>query len=147
MRALVQRVSEASVRVDGECVGAIDHGMLVLLGVGPDDTEKTVDALLHRLLHYRIFADDAGRMNNNVQQEQGSLLIVSQFTLMADTAKGLRPGFSAAAKPELAEYLYEYLVQQAREQYQPDKVQTGRFAADMQVALVNDGPVTFMLEA
>lgn len=146
MRALVQRVSEAQVAVDGSTVGAIDHGWLVLLGVGREDSRRTADALLHKLLHYRAFADDNGKMNLNVQQVGGGLLIVSQFTLMADTGKGLRPGFSAAAPPALAQELYDYFVARAGDTYQPDKIATGRFAADMQVSLVNDGPVTFMLE-
>lgn len=146
MRALIQRVSEASVRVDGKLAGAIDQGLLVLLGVGPDDNQHSADALLHKLLHLRVFADDNGKMNLNVQQVQGSLLLVSQFTLMADTRKGMRPGFSSAAPPAQAEALYDYLVGQARRVYAADKIATGIFAADMQVSLVNDGPVTFMLE-
>lgn len=146
MRALIQRVSEAGVSVGDKTVGDIDHGWLVLLGVGPNDTRETADALLHKLLHYRAFADNNGKMNLNVQQVGGGLLIVSQFTLMADTARGLRPGFSNAAQPALAEELYDYFVEQARACYPDGKVATGIFAADMQVSLVNDGPVTFLLQ-
>ena len=146
MRALIQRVKQASVAVDGKIIGEIDRGLLVLLGVGHNDSEAVADKLLHKVLHYRIFADAEGKMNNNVQQAEGGLLIVSQFTLMADTAKGLRPGFSTAAKPDKAEALYNYFSQQAEKSYQTEKIQTGQFAADMQVSLLNDGPVTFMLE-
>ncbi len=146
MKALIQRVKQASVAVDGKVIGEIDGGLLVLLGVGHDDSEAIADKLLHKVLHYRIFADAEDKMNNNVQQAEGGLLIVSQFTLMADTAKGLRPGFSTAAAPDKAEALYNYFVQQAKNSYQEERIYTGQFAADMQVSLVNDGPVTFMLE-
>jgi len=144
MRALIQRVSEARVDVAGETVGAIDRGLLVLLGVEKGDTREQVEKLVHKVLHYRVFADEQGKMNCNVQQVGGSLLVVSQFTLAADTQKGLRPSFSSAAAPELAEALYEhFLAALLREQA---RVETGIFAADMQVHLVNDGPVTFLLE-
>lgn len=146
MRALIQRVKQASVTVNGGMTGAIDHGLLVLLGVAATDDRTVADKLLHKLLHYRIFSDDSGKMNLNLQQVNGGLLLVSQFTLMADTSKGLRPGFSQGAHPDLARELYDYVVQQAALQYLPERVQTGIFAADMQVALVNDGPVTFLLE-
>lgn len=132
--------------VDGQIVGAIEQGLLVFLGVAAEDNQAVADKLLHKVLHYRVFADADDKMNLNVQQIQGSLLIVSQFTLMADTQKGLRPSFSQGANPVLANDLYQYFVQQARVTYQADKVATGIFAADMQVALLNDGPVTFLLE-
>lgn len=143
MKALIQRVKHAQVEVDGETTGQIDHGILVLLGVEKDDTQEHADKLLQKLLKYRIFADKDGKMNLNVQQVSGALLVVSQFTLVADTRKGTRPGFSKGASPELGEELYDYFVAQARPHIQTE---TGRFAADMQVSLQNDGPVTFMLE-
>lgn len=146
MRALIQRVKHASVVVDGETIGDIQHGLLVLLGVGHEDDEAKADKLLHKVLNYRIFADENDKMNNNLMQAQGGLLIVSQFTLMAETHKGLRPGFSTAAKPDQANALYEYFVAQARQQYADGLIQTGSFGADMQVSLQNDGPVTFMLD-
>ncbi|MDT8893495.1 D-aminoacyl-tRNA deacylase [Halomonas sp. I1] len=145
MKALIQRVNHASVSVDDECVGAIEHGLLALIGVEREDDEARADRLLHKLLHYRVFADDAGRMNHNLQQAQGGLLLISQFTLAADTRKGLRPGFSSAAPPDDGERLFHYLVERARNAW--PHVATGRFGADMQVSLVNDGPVTFLLES
>lgn len=146
MKALIQRVKHAHVTVDEKTVGEINQGLVVLLGVGPDDTKQTADKLLHKILHYRMFADASGKMNANVKDINGQLLIVSQFTLMAQTHKGLRPGFSTAAKPDFAKSLYEYFVAQAKEQYQQQAIAQGIFAADMQVSLQNDGPVTFMLE-
>ena len=143
MIALIQRVSQASVAVAGETVGAIQQGLLVLLGVEHGDTQAIADKLLHKVLHYRVFADDAQRMNLNVQQAGGQLLIVSQFTLAAHTQKGLRPDFAGAAKPDVARALYDYFCAQAAAQI---ATQTGVFAADMQVSLVNDGPVTFWLQ-
>ena len=144
MKGLLQRVSEARVEVAGEVVGAIDQGLLVLVGVEPQDDRASADRLLHRLLNYRVFADAEGRMNCSVQDVQGGLLLVSQFTLAADTRKGLRPGFSTAAPPQQAEALFDYLLAQARTAW--PRVETGRFGADMQVHLVNDGPVTILLE-
>lgn len=144
MRALIQRVSQAKVEVADMLVGAIEHGLLVLLGVERDDDEVVADKMLHKLLHYRLFSDDAGKMNLNVQQVGGGLLIVSQFTLAADTRKGLRPGFSTAAEPQKAEQLYGYLLEQAKKSKLD--IASGEFAADMQVHLINDGPVTFLLE-
>ena len=143
MKALIQRVSEASVKVEGELIGEISKGILVLLGVERDDDSNDVDKLLHKVSHYRIFPDEAGKMNLNVEQAGGQLLVVSQFTLAAETHKGLRPGFSSAAAPELAETLYEEFVEKAKQQGLG--VATGQFAADMKVALINDGPVTFWL--
>jgi D-tyrosyl-tRNA(Tyr) deacylase len=144
VKALIQRVTTASVTVEGQVIGAIDHGLMALIGVEKGDSEANADKLLHKLLHYRVFSDEAGKMNHNLQQAQGGLLLVSQFTLAADTRKGLRPGFSSAAPPEEGERLFDYLVARAQQAGPP--VATGQFGADMQVALVNDGPVTFMLE-
>jgi D-tyrosyl-tRNA(Tyr) deacylase len=143
MKALIQRVKHAKVEVSGEITGEIDQGVLVLLGVEKNDTKELADKLLNKLIAYRIFADEAGKMNLNVQQIKGSLLVVSQFTLVADTQKGTRPGFSKGASPELGETLYDYFVAKSHELI---PTQTGRFGADMQVSLQNDGPVTFMLE-
>ncbi len=144
MKALIQRVSSASVDVAGERIGEINHGLLVLLGVERTDSELQADKLLHKVLGYRVFADQDGKMNLNVQQSEGGLLLVSQFTLVADTRKGMRPGFSAGATPAEGERLYNYFVEQARQQHH--EVATGQFGADMKVSLLNDGPVTFMLE-
>ncbi|WP_341708521.1 D-aminoacyl-tRNA deacylase [Halopseudomonas sp.] len=144
MKGLLQRVRQARVEVDSEIVGAIDQGLLVLVGIEPQDTEASADKLLKRLLEYRVFTDADGRMNDSLTDVQGGLLLVSQFTLAADTRKGRRPGFSTAAPPDRAEALFNYLVTQACALH--PQVATGRFGADMQVHLVNDGPVTFMLE-
>ncbi|WNK20430.1 D-aminoacyl-tRNA deacylase [Halomonas piscis] len=149
MKALIQRVRRASVEIDDNdgrrTAGSIDSGLLALIGVEKDDDEKSADRLLHKLVHYRVFGDAEGKMNLNVQQAGGGLLLVSQFTLAADTRKGLRPSFSSAAPPADGERLFHYLVEQARTHSLP--VATGEFGADMQVALVNDGPVTFLLES
>jgi D-tyrosyl-tRNA(Tyr) deacylase len=145
MKALIQRVSEASVKVEGQTISAIEQGLVVLLGVEKSDSALDVDKLLHKVSHYRIFSDADDKMNLNVQQINGSLLIVSQFTLAADTKKGLRPGFSTAAVPVLAEALYEEFVAKAKKQ--EITIGTGQFGADMQVALINDGPVTFWLSS
>lgn len=144
MIALIQRVSEACVRVDGEITGQIGPGLLVLLGVEREDTEQKADRLCERVLGYRIFSDENDKMNLNVQQAGGSVLVVSQFTLAADTSRGMRPGFSHGAAPEQANKLYEYFVERCRTQGM--QTETGRFAADMKVSLVNDGPVTFWLQ-
>ncbi len=148
MKALIQRVSRASVEIDDEAgrrtAGAIDAGLLALIGVEKEDNEASADKLLHKLLHYRVFSDAEGKMNLNVQQAGGGLLLVSQFTLAADTRKGLRPSFSSAAPPVDGERLFDYLVAQAHTHSLP--VATGEFGANMQVSLVNDGPVTFLLE-
>ncbi|UTW02529.1 D-tyrosyl-tRNA(Tyr) deacylase [Amphritea atlantica] len=145
MKALIQRVQTASVNIAGERHSEIGPGILLLLGVEKTDSQASADKLLQKILNYRIFSDSEGKMNLNLQQQGGGLLIVSQFTLVADTAKGLRPGFSKGATPEQGEALYEYFVSQARSRH-PD-VATGHFGADMQVSLINDGPVTFLLEA
>lgn len=144
MKALIQRVRSASVDVGGETIGAIDQGLLILLGVAASDNEQTVVKLMDKCLKYRVFSDEAGRMNHSVQDVGGSVLLVSQFTLCADTARGLRPGFSHAAEPALAKSLYEQSLAYIRSVL--GHVETGQFGADMQVSLVNDGPVTFMLE-
>ncbi|MGE6168882.1 D-aminoacyl-tRNA deacylase [Aeromonas media] len=144
MIALIQRVSEASVTVEGEVTGAIGQGLLVLLGVEQGDDEAKADKLLHKVSGYRIFSDAEGKMNLNVGQVGGSLLVVSQFTLAADTGKGMRPSFSGGAHPSDAERLYDYFVARARESCVP--TETGRFADDMKVRLLNDGPVTFWLQ-
>ena len=143
MIALIQRVRQASVAVQGETVGQIGGGLLVLLGVERDDTPEKADKLLRKVLAYRVFADEAQRMNLNVQQAGGQLLIVSQFTLAAHTQKGLRPDFAGAAKPDVARELYDYFCAQSAARI---ATQTGEFAADMQGSLVNDGPVTFWLQ-
>jgi D-tyrosyl-tRNA(Tyr) deacylase len=144
MIALLQRVLEASVRVDGSVIGSIGPGVLALIGVRPNDTPDAARRLLDRLLRYRIFADERGKMNLDLRQIEGGLLLVPQFTLAADTGRGLRPSFSGAAPPGQARSLYDAMVSAARLQY--PKVECGLFGADMQVSLVNDGPVTFWLE-
>ena len=144
MKALIQRVSTASVTVAGETVGKIERGLLVFLGVEKPDTQIIAQKLLSKVLRYRVFNDAAGHMNLDVAQVDGSLLIVSQFTLAADTQKGLRPSFSSAMPPSNAEVLYEFFVAEAALVL---PVATGRFGADMKVRLVNDGPVTFLLSA
>lgn len=144
MIGLLQRVNEARVEVGGETVGAIGAGLMVLVGIQRDDTQREAERLLERLLGYRVFEDDTGRMNRSVSQTSGGLLLVPQFTLPADTRKGTRPSFTPAAAPDIATALFDYLVERATAQHQ--SVQTGRFGAYMQVSLVNDGPVTFWLE-
>ena len=144
MKALIQRVSAASVTVAGETVGEIEHGLLIFLGLDKSDTQMIAQKLLSKILRYRVFNDAAGHMNLDVAKVSGSLLIVSQFTLAADTQKGLRPSFSSAMPPKEAEALYDFFVAEAALE---QSVATGRFGADMQVSLVNDGPVTFLLSA
>ena len=144
MIGLIQRVSHASVEVDGRSTGAIERGLLVLVGVQKHDDESRAERLLERLLGYRVFADETGKMNLSVRDIGGGLLLVPQFTLAADTQKGMRPSFSSAAPPQEGKRLFEYLVQRAKGQY--PNVATGVFGADMLVSLVNDGPVTFWLE-
>lgn len=145
MQALLQRVREAAVHIDGAETGRIDAGLLVFLGLEPGDDESRGQALIERLLKYRIFADDAGRMNRSLRDSGGGLLLISQFTLAADTSRGLRPGFSTAMAPPQAEPLFERLYRYAEMQH--PIVAGGRFGADMQVSLVNDGPVTFLLKS
>ena len=144
MKALIQRVNQASVSVGGVVVGSIAQGVLVFLGVEKQDDEVAADKLLKKILNYRIFSDEDDKMNLSVLDVNGGVLLVSQFTLVADTQKGLRPSFSSAAKPADAERLYNYTVGSASKL--TENVQQGVFAADMKVSLLNDGPVTFMLE-
>lgn len=146
MLALIQRVTEASVRVDGEVIGAVGPGLLALVGVEPGDGDAQVARMAERLLGYRVFADEAGRMNRGLFDTGAGLLLVSQFTLAADTRSGMRPGFSTAAAPELAEPVFNRLVATCRSRH-VGAVETGRFGAHMVVSLVNDGPVTFLLRA
>ena len=158
MRALLQRVSHASVKVDEEVVGEIEQGILVFLGVQKGDTEKVADKLLDKIVNYRMSGDAEGKMNLSVKDINGGMLIVSQFTLAADTKKGLRPGFSLAAEPDRAHVLYNYCLERLRLLSVPPlankgdtessyQVEAGVFGADMKVSLINDGPVTFILEA
>jgi D-aminoacyl-tRNA deacylase len=144
MIGLLQRVSRAEVRIADRVVGRIEAGLMVLVGVERGDGETQADRLLERLLTYRVFPDTEGRMNRSLQDVDGGLLLVSQFTLAADTRKGTRAGFSPAAAPEEGRRVFDYLVKQARERHRV--VQTGEFGAEMQVTLTNDGPVTFWLQ-
>jgi D-tyrosyl-tRNA(Tyr) deacylase len=144
MLSLIQRVTSASVTVDGESVGAIEGGLLVLVGMEPGDTEAQIARMAERLLGYRVFADEAGRMNRSLTDTGGGLLLVSQFTLAADTRSGMRPSFTTAAPPAEAEQGFNRLVDLCREKH-AGRVETGRFGAHMVVSLVNDGPVTFLL--
>ena len=143
MIALIQRVKQASVSVDSQIIGQIDQGLLVLLGIEQGDNEQKAIRLREKVLGYRIFSDDNNKMNLNVQQINGKLLVVSQFTLAADTQKGMRPSFTKGAPPAMANELYQFFVKQCQQHIE---TQTGQFAADMQVALINDGPVTFWLQ-
>ena len=142
MIALIQRVTAAKVEVEGEITGQIGKGLLVLLGVEKEDNHAKAEKLLEKVLNYRVFSDQDGKMNLNVQQACGAILVVSQFTLAADTQKGLRPSISKGASPALAEEMYDYFVEKCGQKI---STFTGRFAADMQVSLTNDGPVTFWL--
>ncbi len=143
MIGLIQRVSCASVTIDGAEVANITVGLLVFLAIEKYDTEDCIDKLLNKIINYRVFEDDNGKMNNSLIDTKGDLLIVSQFTLAANTAKGLRPGFESAAKPDIAEDFYNKFVAKAK--CKLSNVQTGQFGADMKVSLINDGPVTFYL--
>ncbi|MEM6231850.1 D-aminoacyl-tRNA deacylase [Shewanella scandinavica] len=144
MIALIQRVSRASVVVDNQTIGAIDKGLLVLLGVEQEDTREKMEKLATKVMSYRVFSDENGKMNLNLEQVGGSLLVVSQFTLAADTGRGLRPSFSGAGTPDQALALYEEFAAFCRAK--GVTTETGQFGADMQVSLVNDGPVTFNLQ-
>jgi D-tyrosyl-tRNA(Tyr) deacylase len=144
MKALLQRVQEARVTIAGDCVAEIGPGLLVFLGLDRGDDEACGERMIEKLLAYRVFSDDQGRMNRNVQEVGGGVLLVSQFTLSADTGKGLRPGFSSALPPAEAELLYQRVLAMLQQRHSP--VAAGVFAADMQVSLVNDGPVTFLLQ-
>ncbi len=145
MRAVVQRVTQSSVSVSGQVVGRIGPGLLVLLGVARRDTEKDADFLAEKIIHLRIFEDEDGKMNRSLADIHGQMLVVSQFTLLGDCRKGRRPSFAQAAPPDMAESLYRYFVDRIREKR--ISVQTGRFRAMMEVSLVNDGPVTFIVES
>jgi D-aminoacyl-tRNA deacylase len=145
MRAVVQRVSRASIKVDGEVTGRIAEGLLVLLGVAPDDTESDADYLANKIAGLRIFEDDAGKMNRSVVDVDGAVLAVSQFTLFGDVRRGKRPSFDAAARPELANALYRYFVERIRALGL--RCETGRFQETMEVELVNQGPVTILLDS
>ena len=145
MKMLLQRVSQAAVRVDDRVVGTIDQGLVVLLGVGQGDTAAITDRMIDKLLGLRIFADEAGKMNRSVVDVGGSVLMISQFTLYADCRRGRRPAFTAAAPPELAQRLYQHAIDSVRRRGVP--VATGIFAADMQVSLVNEGPVPILLDS
>ena len=147
MKAWIQRVSRASVTIDGECVARIDRGYLVLLGVTHTDTEKEAEKIAERIPVLCLFTDDRDMMNLSLEDIGGSVIVVSQFTLYADTAHGRRPGFSNAARPEKANPLYELVVAKLRERLGVDRVGTGRFGADMKVELLNDGPVSVELLA
>lgn len=144
MIALIQRVKQAKVEVSGQVVGEISQGILVLLGVEKNDDQAKAKKLSQKVLNYRIFSDESDKMNLNVQQVQGALLIVSQFTLVADTQSGNRPSFSSGASPQLGQELYQYFIDCCQQSEIP--CESGRFGADMQVTLVNDGPVTFQLQ-
>ena len=146
MLSLIQRVTRASVEVEGRVVGEIGYGLLALVGVEPGDGPTQVQRMAQKLLGYRIFADDDGKMNRSVTDTGGGLLLVSQFTLAADTGSGMRPGFSTAAPPQQAEPVFNLLLEQCRGQHS-GRVETGRFGAHMVISLVNDGPVTFLLRA
>jgi len=145
MIALIQRVTEARVDVDGRCTGAIESGLLALIGVQPEDGPAQVDRLLQRVLGYRVFSDSEGRMNLALKDTGGGLLLVPQFTLAADTRAGMRPGFSTAAPPELGRLRFDELLEKARIQH--PRVEAGEFGAHMMVSLINDGPVTFWLSS
>ena len=145
MKSLLQRVSRATVTVNAQTVGEIEHGLLVFLGLDRDDDRAGADRMVDKLLAYRVFADNEGRMNASVVDVHGGVLLVSQFTLSADTSKGLRPGFSSAMPPREAAQLYDYTLAQLNRRH--PRVASGVFGADMQVSLVNDGPVTFLLNA
>lgn len=149
MRFVIQRVTEASVSVDQQIVGAISKGMLVLVGVSQTDTRIVADKMIKKLLGLRIFEDQEGKTNLSLQDVDGSLLLISQFTLYADCRKGNRPSFINAGAPELAEDLYQYIINQCRDQLPnlPQRVQQGRFGADMKVSLLNDGPFTIILDS
>jgi D-tyrosyl-tRNA(Tyr) deacylase len=146
MLGLIQRVSSASVSIENRPQGNIDQGILLLLGIEKNDDQDNADQLLKKILNYRIFNDELGKMNLSLNDIGGGLLVVSQFTLAADTKKGMRPSFSSAAPPEPAEALYDYFLKQAQIECQ-GRVESGEFGADMQVSLCNDGPVTFLLSS
>ena len=144
MKFIVQRVNKSQVEVEEKIVGKIDRGFMVLIGITHNDTKEIADFLVRKLINLRVFEDENGKMNLSLKDVQGSLLLISQFTLYADCTSGNRPSFINAAKPEFANELYEYIIEECKKQI--PNVQTGIFGADMQVSLVNDGPVTIILE-
>ena len=144
MKFIVQRVNKSQVEVEEKVVGKIDKGFMVLIGITHNDTKEIADFLVRKLINLRVFEDEKGKMNLSLKDVQGSLLLISQFTLYADCTSGNRPSFTNAAKPEFANELYEYIIEECKKQI--PNVQTGIFGADMQVSLVNDGPVTIILE-
>ena len=144
MKILLQRVKNANVVVEGNMIGEISQGIMALVGIEPEDTPKIIEKGIDKLLKYRVFSDEEGKMNLSLKDIAGELLLVSQFTLAADTKKGLRPSFTSAAAPALGEELFDYAIEYAKTQI--EIVETGQFGADMQVSLINDGPVTFLLE-
>lgn len=146
MRVVIQRVSEAAVKIDGTIVGEISKGLVVLLGIAQEDTEQDALYLIQKLINLRIFSDADGKMNLSVQDCGGELLVVSQFTLYADTKKGNRPSYIRAARPEHAIPLYEFFLQELQKRFQ-GPIQTGQFGADMKVSLINDGPVTIIMDS
>ena len=146
MRIVVQRVSEASVRIDGNIVGSISQGLMILVGVETIDSQSDADYLIQKLINLRIFSDEEGKMNLSIQDVGGELLVVSQFTLHASTKKGNRPSYIRAARPEQAIPLYAYFIEKAQKELK-SKIQTGEFGADMKVSLVNDGPVTIIIDS
>lgn len=146
MRVVIQRVSEAAVKIDGTIVGEISKGLLILLGIAQEDTEQDALYLIQKLINLRIFSDADGKMNLSVQDCGGGLLVVSQFTLYADTKKGNRPSYIRASRPEQAIPLYEFFLRELQKQFQ-GPIQTGQFGADMKVSLINDGPVTIIIDS
>jgi D-aminoacyl-tRNA deacylase len=144
MIALIQRVNTADVVVDQQNIASISKGLLAFIGIEKTDSTEQIPKLLNKLIHYRVFADDADKMNLSVKDINGGILLVPQFTLAADTNKGLRPSFSSSAAPDIAEKLFKQFVVEAKQQYMP--IETGQFGADMKVSLINDGPVTFILK-
>lgn len=144
MKFLIQRVKKAQVDINEETVGKISKGYMVLIGVGEDDSKETADRLIRKMMNLRIFADENGKTNLSIKDVKGELLLVSQFTLYANCNKGNRPTFNGAGNPQLANEIYEYIIAECRKEV--DVVETGKFGADMQVSLVNDGPFTIMLE-
>lgn len=146
MRVVIQRVSEAAVHISGECVGKIAHGFQLLLGIETEDDTSDADYLIQKISQMRVFSDADGKMNLNIQEVDGSILVVSQFTLHASTKKGNRPSFIRAARPEQAIPLYEYFLHHLQAMF-PSKIASGKFGADMKVSLINDGPVTIIMDS
>ena len=146
MRVVIQRVSQAKVEIDQNLSGAIGKGLLILLGIEPEDSQEDIDYLCRKIINMRIFSDENGIMNNSVKQEKGEVLVVSQFTLHANTKKGNRPSFTRAAKPDVAIHLYQNFIETFENEFDK-KIQTGKFGADMQVSLINDGPVTIFIDS